>query len=61
MTRYIIDIEENNIDQGEKPLSVYLRKVNIDPKGYKLIETHGKSLRSLLNRCVNRIVAEGLD
>lgn len=44
---YILVVEQG--DLGEHPINIYLRKVNIDPKGYPIGEYHGKSLVAGLN------------
>ena len=56
MERYIIDIEYN--PPGEHPVSVYLRKVNIDSKGYQIGEYHGKTLAAQLSKVKTEIMEQ---
>ncbi len=57
MTRYKLDLEYAK-HPGEHPVSIYLDKVNIDPKGYRVAEFHGRSLGSLLRKMAKRIEEE---
>jgi len=55
MERYIIDVESSD-NAGEWPVSVYVKKVNIDPKGYAFCEGHGKTLAIALRKAMTNLV-----
>ena len=55
MERYIIDVESSD-SAGEWPVSVYVKKVNIDCKGYDFCEGHGKTLTIALRKAMANLV-----
>lgn len=55
LSEYKIGIERNNIDRGEKPVSVYVSTINIDPNGLEIFDTHGKTVRACLRRALDFI------